>query len=339
MTRHLPYKCPSCGYESVQKSSMRKHFYGKKKPCLINLEAQSLNFTELTEEIKQCVLANRCYHIPKPSKVKSPHTIINQTVNNYNQMNNFLNTSMPPMDRLNHILNHKNVDLIDFADKVEDTYSNEIQVLNEDADEINLDGNDILTMINALCKSSEKSCEDMNIMYDEIANNISIFNDGCWKESGVDKGLVHIIELLKEAYLDRYESHLLRRIYQGPYQSRKESEEYLCEYYQFIASFGLQPYVQGKTDACILNVTRRRDSFEIEEKYRVKFNAIKDKLSKGEKNLLRNKVHRILKNAAKNNVKELNRRIMDLCGVDEEFKSKVMDNITNVLVTPAHSLT
>ncbi len=323
------YYCPCCGFNSKYKNDMRRHL-NKKTPCPIRLrEAQEAKLS-LTNEIKEFILKNRIYHIPKAPKVKSPNTIINQTINNFNQMNNFLNTS-PAMDRLSHILNHTNVDLIDFVDKVEDAYSSEIQVLNDGSDEINLDSSDILTMINALCKSNDKSCEDMNVMYDEVANNISIFNDGRWKETGIEKGLVHIIELLKEGYLDRYECHLLRRIYDGPYQSRKESEEYLQEYYQFIACFGLQPYIQDRTDSQILNVVKRRDSYDIEERFKKVYNSIRDKLTKGEKNMLRNKVHRILKNAAKNNIKELNRRIMDLCGVDEEFKSKVMDNITNVL--------
>lgn len=284
----------------------------------------------LTDEIKEIILANRLYHIPKRPKAKSPNTIINQTVNNYNQMNNFLNTNMPVMERLNHYLNHKNVDMVDFIDKVEDAYGSEIQTMNDDTDQVNLDSSDILTMINALCKSSDKSCEDMNIVYDECANNINIYNDGRWKETGVEKGLVHIIELLKEAYLDKYECHLLRRIYQGPLRNRKEAEEILFEYYQFIACFGLVPYIREKSDDDILNNGRRR-SYDVEERYTETFNAIKDKLTRGEKTLLRNKVHRILKNAAKNNIKELNRRIMDLCGVDEEFKTKVMDNISYAL--------
>jgi len=185
-------------------------------------------------------------------------------------------------------------------------------------------------MINALCKSTDKTCEDMNIVYDETANNINIYNDGRWKETGVEKGLVHIIELLKEAYLDKYECHLLRRVKQGPMRNRKEADEILREYYQFIACFGLQPYIQDKCDDDILN-NGRRNSYEVEEQYKKTYNTIKERLTKGEKNLLYNKVHRILKNAAKNNIKELNRRIMDLCGVDENFKTKVMENITYAL--------
>lgn len=323
------YTCPCCGFSTRFKNDMRRHLYGKKKPCpLKEKAAQDANLV-LTDELKEFILANRVYHIPKP-QVKSSKTIVNQTVNNFNQMNNYLNSNTHVMDRLNQYINYRNVDMIDFTEKVEDVYSNQIQMLDDDVDDFKLDACDILHMINTLCKTSDKSCDDMNVVFDEFANNISIYNDGKWKETGVEKGLLQIIDLLKEAYLDKYECYLLRRIYKGPFQSRKEAEETLHEYYQFIGCFGIQPYAVNKNDHILLDNDRYR-SFEVSDKYYNTYKNVVLKLTKGEKNMIKAKVQRILKNAAKYNIKELNRRIMELCGVDEEFKIRVIDNISHVL--------
>jgi hypothetical protein len=67
MTKHTDYECPRCGYKSNRKPAMRKHFYEVKKPC-----PGIMNLIDLTDDIKQTVLNNRVYHIPKVE-----HPIIN----------------------------------------------------------------------------------------------------------------------------------------------------------------------------------------------------------------------------------------------------------------------
>ena len=50
------YKCPCCGYQTQNRSFMRKHFYALKKPC-----PKTKNVIDLTNEIKEFVLANRIW--------------------------------------------------------------------------------------------------------------------------------------------------------------------------------------------------------------------------------------------------------------------------------------
>lgn len=75
----LPYTCPACGYETIQKNDMNKHFYKVLKPC-----PKQLNNIDLTDDIKEFVLANRIYHPPKNETLSLTQTInVNNTVVNY----------------------------------------------------------------------------------------------------------------------------------------------------------------------------------------------------------------------------------------------------------------
>jgi transcription elongation factor Elf1 len=59
-----PYTCPKCGYNTILKGHIRDHFNKRKTLC-----PAITNNIELTEEIKEYVLLNRVYNIPKPEKV------------------------------------------------------------------------------------------------------------------------------------------------------------------------------------------------------------------------------------------------------------------------------
>ena len=56
-----PYQCPRCGFSSNHKGTMQRHLYDLKKPCPALASA-----IELTDDIKQHVLANRVYRVPAP---------------------------------------------------------------------------------------------------------------------------------------------------------------------------------------------------------------------------------------------------------------------------------
>ncbi len=60
-----PYECIRCGYNTIQKARMRHHLYEKKNLC-----PHIKHDIELTEEIKETILQNRFYRIPK-KEIKS----------------------------------------------------------------------------------------------------------------------------------------------------------------------------------------------------------------------------------------------------------------------------
>ncbi len=72
-----PYECIRCGYTTIQKARMRHHLYSKKNicPCL-------KNDIELTNEIKDKILINRKYVIPKKI-VNKPEIINNEKEYHY----------------------------------------------------------------------------------------------------------------------------------------------------------------------------------------------------------------------------------------------------------------
>ena len=59
-----PYECICCGYATTRKSCMVDHFYKVKKPC-----PKCINNIELTDEIKEYILANRIFTISPKDKV------------------------------------------------------------------------------------------------------------------------------------------------------------------------------------------------------------------------------------------------------------------------------
>ena len=59
----MPYTCIRCGYKVKHKSCMIKHFYSRQKIC-----PAIANEIELTNELKEYILNNRIYKIPKEKK-------------------------------------------------------------------------------------------------------------------------------------------------------------------------------------------------------------------------------------------------------------------------------
>jgi hypothetical protein len=65
----IPYKCIRCDYTTKDKRNMRNHF-NRQKPC-----PGKKNDIELTEFIKEKILSNRIYIIPKVIKQKNPKVV------------------------------------------------------------------------------------------------------------------------------------------------------------------------------------------------------------------------------------------------------------------------
>jgi hypothetical protein len=118
-TTAIPYQCPSCGYETPSKVRMRRHLYTLKNHC-----PKTVNDLTLTDAIKEYILENRVYHFKKQ---KTPHTVIN---NQYNQMNNVL-SNMDLLDKITSYAKQSNVEMIDFAEKVEKKYEQQVEELQQ----------------------------------------------------------------------------------------------------------------------------------------------------------------------------------------------------------------
>ncbi len=62
----IEYSCPRCNYKTKLKANMRKHLYDRQEEC-----PGITNDIELTDEIKEKVLKNRIYVIPKKPRIEA----------------------------------------------------------------------------------------------------------------------------------------------------------------------------------------------------------------------------------------------------------------------------
>lgn len=81
------YYCPRCGYNTEQKGHMKKHLFDNKNEC-----QGVLNDVFLTDEIKNLIIKNRIYKIEKKDDYRESNSnkILNQTINQYNTINNMI---------------------------------------------------------------------------------------------------------------------------------------------------------------------------------------------------------------------------------------------------------
>ena len=326
MTRHKkePYECPRCGYTTSKKPYANRHLYHLKKPC-----PSTKNDIELTDPIKQCILNNRVYHIPKK---EDPQKIMQQTINYNNTMNNYI-SNMDTIEKITKLLKHQNVHLIGFNDHVRDTLEDHVEMLRQ-GDDIHLTKTDILDLVDVIskAKTSGKAMDTFNMIYDSNIKKLKLFDDeGEWSEHILQKGVQNIIRVIQEYYLERYECYLIRKIRSVTLRERQHMEELLHEYYKFIAIFEIEPVVKHKRDRDILYdfgtpeaASYPRDRVDIVEEFMKKYRKICDTISHREAISVRKHVVDIIKVNTKRNIDELDKKVVSLFNMDEDFKQTIM---------------
>ena len=320
MARHKkePYTCPRCGYTSEQRSHMNKHLYQVKKPC-----PGSKATIELTDTIKQHILDNRVYHIPKQPKQK----IINQTINNYNTMNNFIN-NIDVIEKLTKYMEHKNQELISFDDAIDSRFSARVQQLDHTSDHsehVELVKEDLLKVIDAvsnICTQLPKM-ESFNMLYDAKMNRLKFYDNGEWTEQLILSGIQFMLKAIQDSYLEQYEFYLIRKIIADPSMMvRQRCRNLLEEYYKFIGALQVEPAVKTvESDGEILDTSST--STETCEEFRTLYNKQRTSVSQRECNTLKKDILDIIKGNSKRNISELNKCVLDLFQMDDAFKEKI----------------
>lgn len=318
-TKKRPYECPCCGYTTSQKANMRFHFYNLKKPC-----PKTDNNIELTEEIKEHVLSNRVYKI-----VQSAATIINNYNSNYNMI-----ASIDIFRKLEKFMKYRNLNTIDFEQSIENKFSHKADKLR-----INtkigyaLDSNKIMEIIDEVTKIDKTNLEDLNIIYDSKIKRLHIYDSGKWKDWLIESGVVTILEMIKLYFFDTYECYLIRMIEDVVISSISKSilTKCLSEYYTFIAAFDIEPYVCGKSNNKILyNEEDVRyeeefsphevDAYTLEDRFYNLYLKARDSTLTGDIKQIKKRTIDIIKENTIRNVHELNRKVTELFGMDEQFK-------------------
>lgn len=297
---------------------MRKHLY-KKKVCPKVAE----NPVNLTDEVKECVLQNRIYRVQTPQ----PTIIQKQVINNYNQINNFISNVMGFEEKLHHLMNYKQVELLDFDDKVFQRLASKSIEYNKNDESEYLSTLDLLDIINNVCESTDETSADLAMYYDKLRDKIQIREDGDWISLLRDKGNAKILATVQHEFLNTYETFLIRKIVTDRHlQERARAKEKLEEYYLFISCFNLSPLVKDASDDDILDNGKIR-SYELSEKFYEVFNKVKNRLTISQMNKIKSDVWSIVKRSTKKNIEDLNAKLMDLMRIDPDFQHVVVDKL------------
>jgi hypothetical protein len=319
------YKCVRCGYETDHKSSMFNHFYKKKRPC-----PMSNNTIELTQEIKQYILENHVYNLQPLVPANIPQRIgVSSTINNFHTVNNFI-SSLDTMSKLSKYIGYKNIDIIDFEDKIENKYENRVQRLDADAYKcgFELSSDDFLDIINEISTICNlDSFDEFNILYDNKINKLKLYERGMWEEMLLNSGVKKILVTVQSYYLNSYELYLVRNIHNPKHGSFKKQQcvELLTEYYKFIGAFEVPSCMKGMVDADIIS-GESDTSHALEDRYERLYKVTVDNLKKSDVNRKRRDVVDILKRNSIKNIDEMNKKVLELFNVDEGFKTTIIDN-------------
>ena len=327
----ISYQCPRCNYQTSKKTHMRQHLYSLKKPC-----GATQQDIELTDECKEKILRDRLLKpLQQPSQVVQNNTL-NQTINNYNQINNLI-YKMDPIEKILRYTEYKSLELMDFEDKIEEQYCLEVQRLDKGKlKHFSMDKNSFLSVIDTI--TTIQDIDKLNIIYDEVPNKIKVFSCGEWRSSLLDAGVQEMILKIKGCYLDFYECYLLRKYYNEDlsHPQKCNVKELIEEYYRFVACFDILPYVKDKNDNEVLYRSddprhHQGNEFTIEEHWYPCYKRIKAALMMSEVKNVKKEVVDIVKKNSKANVIELNKKMMEVLQMDEEFKNNILDNLMYVM--------
>lgn len=345
------YCCPRCGYDTDKKPSMRNHLYKRGSLC----PALKRNI-ELTEYVKEYIMANRIYNAEEAGVgggvgggaggVLLGNTF-NTIVNNYNMQSNLI-SRMDTMEKLTHYTNFKKADLIGIEDKIENTYSIRRKKLENNSYKygFELGMDDLLETVNEVSRlcSTCKNFEDFNMVYEKRYDKLNLYEGDQWEEMMFNRGIKVIIEKIQACFLYAYECYLLRKIENEGYGSVvSKCKELLDEYFKFIGCFDIYPYLWKKTNNEILYNEddprhmggRRRDPgdiecFRIADYYGKRYIKIRDETTKSDLNQIKKSVMDIVKKNSLQNSDDLNRKVLELFNMEDQFKKLIIEEVLAV---------
>ncbi len=306
------FTCPRCDYKTHHKATMRNHLYKRQSPC-----PATKNDLELTDSIKEYILANKIY---KVRKQKTPQQINIQNIINNNQINNFV-TKMDTFQKLGAYLEQTQTTIIPLEDQIEDKYEHNLlkcEDISTQLREFSLNNCEILKILDTLTTSS--SVDTLNVVYDKTPNKLSIY-DGEWETHVFEHGVKELLEKIQLFYLDSYEELLLDKIAEDPnYIEKQRAQELLKEYYTFLVSFEIKPFLTRGTTDKMIDYNEQYYNFYSKTRDNVKFTEVKE---------LKRSVYNMIKTNCIASITELNKRMMDIICTDEAFKNKVLQMLQN----------
>jgi hypothetical protein len=317
------YLCPACGYSTHKASNIKNHFYKLQKPC-----PKVENDIELTDEIKEYVIKNRVYHIPKKEQ---PPPSITQNINNINYYNNMVNNMMVK-DKLDAYCGYNGIEIIDFEEKIDNMFKHTAKKLDRDAQKhFELKHEQFIDAIEDISGVKNAEFEKFNLKYDLSFDKIDIYDSGDWISFNIDKGIGKIFGILQDNIWNSYEKYLIRKMKnKGDVYNRQIVKELLTEYFTFIKCFNVFPFMNDHDDSDVFGEDYEGDAYEYTEKCMNLYNTIA--LTQSQINKNKRIVIDILKRNTKCNVHELNTQVAGLIRMDEDFKKHISDLLDGKII-------
>ena len=180
-------------------------------------------------------------------------------------------------------------------------------------------------------------CEQLNIIYDKKFNKYKIYDMGKWNGHAVMDNFIHtVLVTVQEHYFNTYECYLIRKIEVSSlcYQDKIILKDRLSDFYKFIGCFQIEPYVKDKNDTQIMfnpddkNYDSCQDltdeNTEISIKYFNLYARVDGETTKSFSSTTKKNVLDIFKKNTLHNMEELNKAVIALFNMDEEFKTSIL---------------
>jgi hypothetical protein len=313
---------------------MRAHLYNLKNPC-----PDLTNQTEMTDAIRECVLANRVYVLPK--KVNDS----NHVINNYNTIINYIG-NMDTFTKIHQLLAYKNAEPIDFETQVEELYKPHVRRLQNDSYKVPVEYKhdyymDIIHKTTSSIRDDtrELTIDDLNVVYNKDDKRVYIcVGSESWEPYTLAKGVSHVVDTISANYLAAYEVYLIRKIEgvgagkAAPPMTKPNLSACLDDYYAFISTFGVHCYVQRRHDNQIIyneghslfDEEPDDDPHRLVDKYTARYAAVAARLTEKQKQTITGNVVDIIKTNSCANIRELNKSITNIIKMDQEFKERLL---------------
>jgi hypothetical protein len=157
----------------------------------------------------------------------------------------------------------------------------------------------------------------LNVVYDKTPNRLSFYDSGEWETHPFDNGVKQLLDKVKFVFFDKYEEFLLEKNGQCEQSPRERitAKELLEEYYKFLVSFDLRPFVYDEPRL---------------EHFKEFATKLYDKMKKGKSTMAKDNkknICQIIKNNCAASIHELNKRMMDIICSDEEFKKTILQKL------------
>ena len=297
----------------------------------------SSNDIELTDEIKSCIVDNRVYRPP-------PTPSLTQIVNYNNTVFNLV-ANLDTIEKLTKFTHYKDVKLLECGDSIENTYAKQLEGLKKDPDNnlsfgsldgLILDKDNLLEVVDQVSSLSQEHIENFNVVYDKKYDKLKLYDMGKFEEYTLAIGIRTLLGKIQEVYLDVYECYLIRKIEISSLcqQEKAVIREKLLEYYKFIGCFEIEPFAKDKNNTEILyNMDDARydsylehtdDNTDISLRYNNSYIKVRGETKIYELNKIKKNVLDIVKKNCLKNLDELNKKMVEMFNMDEEFKQNVL---------------